>query len=57
MKRALLLLAALLCFSACPRHTFKMGPAAESTVLKTDSAMIHHDSPDDRSSTSVGIGR
>jgi len=57
MKRAFLLLAALVCVSACDRHKFKWGPPAESTVLKTDSAMIHHDSPDDRSSTSVGIGR
>jgi hypothetical protein len=57
MKRAFLVLAALLCVSACDRQRFKVGPAAaESTTLPTDSAMIHHERPDNKSSTSVGIG-
>jgi len=54
MKATLFTLAMLVCVSACNRVP-SVGPEAESR-LPTDSAMIRHENPENRSSTSVGIG-
>jgi hypothetical protein len=53
MQPALLGIAILLGLSSC--NGIKFGPAAERH-LPTDSAMIRHENPDNKSSTGVGIG-